>query len=64
MNTLRYIQTVLWSFIGLGRRGDFDEVTSKGKPAQLIIVAIVMAVLFVVVLVSLAMFAVSSLSNG
>jgi hypothetical protein len=64
MNTLNYVQNVLWSFVGLGRRGDFDEVTSKGKPVQLIVVAVALAALFVVILVSLAMVAVSSLGNG
>ena len=62
MNILRYIQAVLWSFIGLGRRSDLHELQEKANPVALVATAIVGVVLFVIALVALARFAVSALS--
>jgi hypothetical protein len=58
VTVLRYIQTVLWSFIGLGRRQNFGEVTRAGNPLVLIAIALSLAAVFVLALVALAALAV------
>jgi hypothetical protein len=55
---LRYVQTVLWSFIGLGRRENFGEVTRAGNPLALIAIAISLGAIFVLTLLGLAILAV------
>lgn len=62
MGTLRYIQAVLWSFIGLGRRADMAELQSHANPAALVAVGVIAAVLLVGVLMGLAMLAVHLVS--
>ena len=42
MNLIRQIKTVLWSFIGLGRRQDMAEIGDRGNPLVLILVAFVL----------------------
>jgi len=61
LNVIRYVQTVLWGFTGLGRRQDMAKIAGSGNPLGLIAVGLVLAAVFVGVLVALAMLAVSSL---
>ena len=37
MNLLRYIKTVLWSFIGIGRRQDMAQLSERGNPLILVV---------------------------
>ncbi len=46
MNLIRQIKTVLWSFIGLGRRQDMAEVGQRGSPLVLILVAFILVLVF------------------
>lgn len=62
MNTLRYVQAVLWSFIGLGRRQDMAELVRQGSPVRLVAVGLTLAAVFVLTLVLLAVLAVRWLS--
>lgn len=62
VNILRYIRAVLWSFIGLGRRADMDDLQRKANPVALIATALVLAALLVMGLVALARLAVSALN--
>ena len=47
MNLMRQIKTVLWSFVGLGRRKDMAEIHERGNPLLLILVAFMLVLLFV-----------------
>ena len=58
MTVLRYVQTVLWSFIGLGRRENFGEVTRAGNPVALLAIALSLGAAFILTLVGLALLAV------
>lgn len=62
MNLLREVQAVLWSFIGLGRRGDMDALHRTGRPAVLVVVGLILAALLVAMLIALATLAVRLLS--
>ena len=46
MNLLRQIKTVLWSFIGLGRRQDMADIPERGNPLVLILIAFVLVLMF------------------
>nr|WP_269129425.1 DUF2970 domain-containing protein [Ramlibacter alkalitolerans] len=46
VNLVRQIQTVLWSFIGLGRRQDMATIHERGSPLVLILVAFVLVLMF------------------
>jgi hypothetical protein len=46
MNILRQTKTVLWSFIGLGRREDMADIHERGNPLILILIAFVLVLLF------------------
>ena len=46
MNLIRQIKTVLWSFIGLGRRKDMAEIHERGNPLVLILIAFVLVLMF------------------
>ena len=61
-NALRYVQIVLWSFFGVRKRADHAIDLQRARPVPLLLVAIGLAALFVVGLVSLAGLAVRSLS--
>ncbi|WP_036596069.1 DUF2970 domain-containing protein [Ottowia thiooxydans] len=54
MNIFRQIKTVLWSFIGIGRRKDMAEIHERGNPLVLVIIAFGLLLLFVGGLVLLA----------
>ena len=42
MTMLRQIKTVLWSFVGLGRRQDMADIPERGDPLVLILIALVL----------------------
>lgn len=42
MTMLRQIKTVLWSFVGLGRRQDMADIPERGNPLVLILIAFVL----------------------
>jgi hypothetical protein len=46
MNLIRQIKTVLWSFIGPGRRKDMSEIHERGNPLVLILIAFVLVLVF------------------
>ena len=46
MNLLRQIKTVLWSFVGLGRRQDMATIHQRGNPLVLVLVAFALVLLF------------------
>jgi hypothetical protein len=46
MNLLRQIKTVLWSFVGLGRRQDMEDIPERGNPLFLILIAFVLVLVF------------------
>ena len=54
MNIFKQIKTVLWSFIGIGRRKDMAEINERGNPLVLVIIAFGLLLLFVAGLASLA----------
>lgn len=60
MNLLRQIKTVLWSFIGLGRRQDMAQISQRGNPLLLVLIAFVLVLLFLGALAMLARWAVLS----
>lgn len=46
MNLIRQIKTVLWSFVGLGRRKDMEQIHERGNPLVLILIAFVLVLVF------------------
>jgi hypothetical protein len=46
MNFIRQIKTVLWSFVGLGRRGDASTIAQRGSPLVLIPIAFGIVLVF------------------
>ena len=54
MNFLRYIKTVLWSFIGIGRRQDMAQLSERGNPLILVVFAFVLLLVFLITLVQAA----------
>lgn len=54
MNLFRQIKTVLWSFIGLGRRQDMETIHERGNPLVLIGVAFSVVLLFLGTLMVIA----------
>ena len=61
MNLLAYIRTVLWCFIGIGSRSGNSEALAKVKPLNLLGVAALLLVVFVVTIIGLANLAGSTL---
>lgn len=57
MKPLRYVYTVLWSFVGLGRREDAADVFDKGNPIGIVVVALILAAVFIGLLLFVAEFA-------
>ena len=47
------VKAVLWGFLGVRRRDDFQRDTAQLKPLQLVAVGVVMAFLFVAALMLL-----------
>ena len=54
MNLLRQTRTVLWSFVGLGRRSDMATIHQRGHPLVLVLVAFVLVLLFLGTLAAIA----------
>jgi len=46
MQLVRQVKTVLWSFIGLGRRKDMSEIHERGNPLVLILIAFMLVLMF------------------
>jgi hypothetical protein len=57
---LQTMRTVAWSFFGVRKRSDHERETAKLNPVHVIIAGIVGAALFVVVLVALVRWVISS----
>ena len=53
MSLLRTVQTVLWSFIGIRKKSEYEKDLGKANIFHIIGVALVLVVLFVVGLVTL-----------
>jgi hypothetical protein len=51
--TLRTIKTVLWSFIGIRKRSEYEEDLGKANPLHIIAVALVIVAVFVGGLIAL-----------
>lgn len=45
MNIVRQVKTVMWSFVGLGRRQDMAETHQRGNPLVLVLIAFVLVLL-------------------
>jgi hypothetical protein len=54
MNLVRQVKTVLWSFIGLGRRRDMSEIHQRGSPLILIPIAFVLVLMLLATLAFIA----------
>jgi len=54
MNLLPQIKTVLWSFVGLGRRQDAADIHERGSPLALIAIAFVLVFVFIAALAFIA----------
>lgn len=53
MSALRTIRTVLWSFIGIRKKSEYEQDLAKVNPFHIIAVALVAVALFVGALVAL-----------
>ena len=53
MSVLRTVKTVLWSFIGIRKKSEYEEDLGKANPFHIIAVALGVVVLFVVGLIVL-----------
>jgi len=53
MTVLRTIKTVLWSFVGIRKKSEYEEDLGKVNPFHVIAVALVAVALFVVGLIAL-----------
>ena len=56
---LRTVKAVLWSFVGLRARGDYEKDVAQLNPVHIVIVALVGVVVFVGSLILLATWVVS-----
>jgi hypothetical protein len=52
MSVLRTVKTVLWSFIGIRKKSEYEEDLGKANPFHIIAVALVAVALFVVGLIA------------
>ena len=53
MSVLRTVKTVLWSFIGIRKKSEYEEDLGKANPFHIIAVALVAVALFVVGLIAM-----------
>ena len=53
MSLLRTVKTVLWSFIGIRKKSEYEEDLGKANPFHIIAVALVVVALFVAGLITL-----------
>ena len=56
---LRTVKAVLWSFVGLRSRGDYEKDVAQLNPVHIVVVALVGVVFFVGSLILLATWVVS-----
>lgn len=63
METLSYVRMVLWSFLGIRRRGAAAEELSQARPLVLVAVALGLAGVFGITLWGLAHVAARSLGS-
>jgi hypothetical protein len=52
MSVLRTVKTVLWSFIGIRKKSEYEEDLGKAHPFHIVAVALVAVALFVVGLIA------------
>ena len=45
MNVVRQVKTVMWSFVGLGRRQDMAQIHERGNPLVLVLIAFVLVLM-------------------
>jgi hypothetical protein len=53
MSAFRTVKTVLWSFIGIRKKSEYEEDLGKANPFHVIAVALVAVAVFVVGLITL-----------
>jgi len=53
MSVIRTVKTVLWSFIGIRKKSEYEEDLGKANPFHIIAVALVAVALFVAGLIAL-----------
>jgi hypothetical protein len=53
MSVLRTVKSVLWSFIGIRKKSEYEEDLGKANPFHVIAVALVAVGIFVVGLIAL-----------
>jgi hypothetical protein len=53
VSILRTVKTVLWSFIGIRKKSEYEEDLGKANPFHIVAVAFVAVALFVVGLITL-----------
>jgi diacylglycerol kinase len=58
----RTVKAVLWSFVGLRKKSDYEQDVQQLNPIHVVIVGLVAALLFVIGLVVIARLAVSMAS--
>ena len=51
MSVLRTVKTVLWSFIGIRKKSEYEEDLGRANPFHIIAVALVAVAVFVVGLI-------------
>lgn len=54
------VQAVLWSFLGLRRRADFERDVQRLNPIAVMAVAVVLTILFVLLLMGIVRWVVAS----
>ncbi|MDM7457325.1 MAG: DUF2970 domain-containing protein [Tepidimonas sp.] len=54
------VKAVLWSFIGLRRRADFENDVQKLNPVAVLVTAVVMTFVFIAILMLIVRWVVSS----
>ena len=47
------LKAVLWSFVGLRRKSDFDQDTGKLNPVHVIVAALIAVALFIGILIAI-----------
>jgi len=47
MSVLRTVRTVLWSFIGIRKKSEYEEDLGQANPLHIVVVALVAVVIFV-----------------
>ena len=53
MSVLRTVKTVLWSFVGIRKKSEYEEDLGQANPVHIVAVALVAVVVFVAGLAAL-----------